>query len=421
MAKVIPKRIATAILNSLNSGVVPRIGTEYIVVGRNLEMNAFLHDIEVVENGGATFRFIVGKYGSGKSFLMQIIRNNAMDRDFVVVDADLSPERRLVGTKGQGLATYKELMQNMSTKTKPDGGALTLILEKWISTIQIEVLRENQLDINSPNLPSLVESKIFEIVNDIEGMVHGFDFAKAIIQYWQAYRDNNDNKKLAVIKWFRGEFATKTEAKAEIGVNVIIGDDNWYEYLKLFSVFLVKAGYKGLFIFIDELVNIYKIPHPGTRKNNYEKILTLFNDTMQGRAKYLSIIMGGTPQCIKDDRKGIFSYEALKSRLEESRFATEDIQDMLAPIIYLKPLNDNELFELIVKLVSIHSNLYGYKPLLTENDLKTFLKCEFDRIGANENITPREIIRDFIGVLNILFQNQSMRTLKSLNYEFKCV
>ena len=138
METAVPKRMAATIINALKGGVVPRVGLEYITVGRAEEIDAILRDIELIEAGGATFRFIVGKYGSGKSFLLQTIRNYATGRGFAVMDADLSPERRFAGTKGQGLATYKELVRNLSVKAKPDGGALPLILEKWISGIKAQ-------------------------------------------------------------------------------------------------------------------------------------------------------------------------------------------------------------------------------------------------------------------------------------------
>jgi hypothetical protein len=407
MANIVPKRIATAILNSLKSGVVPRVGLEHITVGRNFEIEALLHDIEIIGDGGAAFRFVVGKYGSGKSFLMQAIRNYAMEKGFVVVDADLSPERRLVGTKGQGLATYKELIKNISTKTKPDGGALTLILEKWISGIQVAVLKENEMDIENPNFTKLVELKIFDVINDIQEMVHGFDFAKVINLYWLAFRNGDDEKKSYVLKWFRGEYNTKTEAKRDIGVNVIIGDDDWYEYLKLFSLLMVRAGYKGMLILIDEIVNIYTISNSVSRQYNYEKILMLFNDTMQGKAKYIGIIMGGTPQSVEDTRRGVFSYEALRTRMEAGKFSNENLSDMLAPIIRLKAMSNEEMFVLIEKISDIHANLYGYKKTIAAEELSSFLEVEFNRIGAGVNITPREIIRDFIEVINILYQNPS--------------
>lgn len=413
----VPKRIATVIINSLKGGVVPRIGLPYITVGRETEINAFLHDVDIIAEGGASFRFIVGKYGSGKSFLLQTIRNYVMDKNFVVVDADLSPERRLQGTKGQGLATYKELIQNMSTKTRPEGGALTLILDRWISTVQSETAAESGLDWKDSRFGKLVEKKIYEVINSLNEMVHGFDFAKLLTIYYQSYSQGDDEKKAKVVKWFRGEYATKTEAKAELGVNIIITDDDWYEYIKLFAMFLKKAGYNGLLILIDELVNIYKIPNSITRQYNYEKILTMYNDTLQGKARYLGIIMGGTPQSMEDTRRGIFSYEALKSRLEDGRFNREEVKDVLAPVIKLSPLTYEEMLVLVEKLAGIHADLFEYRQTLTQDDLISFIKIEFSRIGADKNITPREVIRDFIELLNIAYQNPALRVAELLGSE----
>lgn len=404
MGQKIPRRIATILLNSLKGGVVPRTGLGYIAVGREKEINALLNDVKIIEDGGATFRFIVGKYGSGKSFLLQTIRNHVMDQGFVVLDGDLSPERRLTGTKGQGLATYRELISNMSTKTKPDGGALPLILEKWISSIQSEVMTTLNISPEDKEFQKQVEIKIYEVVNKIEGMVHGFDFAKVISKYWSGYKEGNEDKKNNALRWLRGEYQTKTECKQDLDVNIIITDDNWYDYIKILAVFMVGAGYKGMLLLIDELVNLYKLPTSITRQYNYEKILTMYNDTLQGKAKYLGIIMGGTPQCVEDNRRGIFSYEALKSRLEDSRFASDEERDFLAPIIRLKPLTPSEMTILVEKLTNIHADLYEYERKITEQELIEFIKIEFSRIGATTNITPREIIRDFIELLNTLYQ-----------------
>ena len=404
----IPKRISSVIINSLKGGVVPRVGLPYIAVGRETEIDALLHDVDIIADGGASFRFIVGKYGSGKSFLLQTMRNYVMDRNFVVVDADLSPDRRLQGTRGQGLATYKELIQNMSTKTRPEGGALTLILDRWISSIQNEVMAESGLSFHDSGFGHLVERKIHEVINSLNEMVHGFDFARLLTLYYRSYTEGDDGNKAKVVKWFRGEYANKTEARAELGVNIVITDDDWYEYIKLFAVFLKKAGYGGLLILIDELVNIYKIPNSITRQYNYEKILTMYNDTLQGKARYLGVIVGGTPQSVEDPRRGVFSYEALKSRLEAGRFGREDVKDVLAPVIRLSPLTYEELLVLIEKLAAIHAGLFEYEQTLSQQDLIDFIKIEFARIGANTNITPREVIRDFIELLNIVHQNPHM-------------
>ena len=403
MSSAVPTRIANILINALKGGVVPRVGLEYITVGRAQEIAAILHDIDMIEDGSASFRFIVGKYGSGKSFLLQTIRNYATAKGFVVVDADLSPERRFAGTKGQGLATYKELIQNLSTKTKPDGGALPLILERWISGIQSTVKANTSLE--AEEFDREVERQIYAVAGSLEGMVNGFEFAKAVVTYWRAYRQDDAAMKSNVLKSFRGEYASRREANADLDINFIVTDETWYDFLKIFAVFLVSAGYKGMLVLIDELVNIFKIPNSITRANNYEKILTIYNDVLQGKAKHIGFLMGGTPQCIEDKYRGVFSYEALRSRLAEGHFASEDIKDLSAPIIRLQMLTQEEVYILVEKLRDIHAKLFEYTPTLTHEDLLYFLTVEYNRVGAETHITPREIIRDFIELINILHQN----------------
>lgn len=410
----VPKRIAQTVLNSLKGGVVPRIGLPYITVGRKAEIEALLHDVDVIQEGGASFRFIVGRYGSGKSFLLQTIRNYVMDKNFVVVDGDLSPERRLQGSKGQGLATYRELIQNLSTKTRPEGGALTLILDRWINSVQTQVVGEG-IASDDPKFEAAVDQKIYGVISSLNELVHGFDFAKLLNMYYHAYMSGDDETKAKVVKWFRGEYSHKTEAKKDLGVDIIISDSDWYEYLKLFATFFRQAGYAGLMIMIDELVNIYKIPNAISRQYNYEKILTLYNDTLQGKAKYLGIIMCGTPQAVEDRRRGVYSYEALRSRLASGKFAQEGARDMYAPVIRLEPLTAEEMLVLTEKLADMHANLYGYKRTITDNDLAQFIKIEYARVGADTSITPREIIRDFIELLDIVWQNPDKKITDLLN------
>ena len=399
--KKVPKRIAQTVIGSLKGGVVPRIGLPYITVGRKSEIEALLHDVDIISDGGASFRFI--------SFLIQTIRNYVMDRNFIVADADLSPERRLQGTKGQGLATYRELIGNLSTKTKPEGGALTLVLDRWISTVQMEAAGETGLMPGDPALTEAVDRKIYAVTSAVSELVHGFEFAKLLSIYYHAYVEGNDDMKMKVVRWFRGEYALKREAKEELGVNIIITDDDWYDYLKLFATFFRMAGYAGLMIMIDELVNIYKIPNSITRQYNYEKMLTMYNDTLQGKARYLGIIMGTTPQALEDKRRGIYSYEALRSRLAEGKFSRPGARDLLAPVIRLEPLTAEEMLVLCEKLADMHADLYGYDRKLTTDDLVPFIKLEYGRIGADQNITPREVIRDFIELLDIMYQNPDLR------------
>ncbi len=388
----VPKRVAAVILNSLKGGVVPRIGLPYITVGREVEIRALLTDLDLIADGGASFRFLVGRYGAGKSFLLQTIRTHAMGENFVVADADLSPERRLQGGQGQGLATYRELIRSLSTKTRPEGGALGLVLDRWVARLQDE------------GADDILERARASVAN-LEELVHGFDFSRMLMRYLQASLEGDDEVKSCVMRWLRGEYRTKTEARTDLGCSTVITDDDWYDYIKLIAAFLTNAGYRGLLVLIDELVNLYKIPNAITRQYNYEKILTMYNDTLQGKAHHLGIIMGGTPTSIEDRRRGVFSYEALRSRLTQGRFAREDMRDMLAPIIRLHPLTYEELLVLIEKLGQIHAGYFGYENTIADEDLVAFLKIEFSRVGADTHLTPREVIRDFIELLDIAYQN----------------
>ena len=400
----VPRRIAAVILNSLKGGVVPRIGLPYITVGREVEIQALLHDLDLIADGGASFRFLVGRYGSGKSFLIQTIRTHSMGENFVVADADLSPERRLQGGRGQGLSTYRELIRNLSTKTRPEGGALALVLDRWVINIQRKAAEEcgsSSGTVYDQAFHSVLEAFLEPLCE----LVHGYDFSAVLKIYAFAFAEEDMEAKACVVKWLRGEYRTKTEARRELGVNACIADDSWYDYLKLLAEFLTGAGYKGLVVMIDELVNLYKIPNSVTRQNNYEKILTMYNDTLQGKAHHLGIIMGGTPQSIEDRRRGVYSYEALRSRLTQGRFASEGLSDMLAPVIRLNPLTYEGLLVLIEKLADIHAGYFEYQRSLTEDDLVSFLQIEFGRVGSDSHLTPREVIRDFIELLDIVYQN----------------
>jgi len=403
----ISRRESGALINSLTAGVVPRIGLRHIAVGRQNEVNALLNDLITIENGGASFRFISGQYGSGKSFLLQMIRNNAMERNFVVADADLSPERRLTGTKNQGLATYRELMQHLSTLTRPEGGALEAIMQKWISSLQYSVAKQKRLSPSSPDIVEAVSERIAEVMAALSEMAYGFAFSLVIDSYWRGMKTGDECLKQSALRWLRGEFSTKTEARQCLAVDCIIDDQSWYEFLKLFALFVSKAGYSGLLIFLDEGVNLYKISHKQARDSNYEKILTIFNDTMQGKAQHIGVFISGTPQFIYDERRGLFNYEALRSRLSDNRFSAQGFVDYTSPVIKLNKLSPEEIYLLLERLCELHSAHYSYTVSLGSSELTAFLNTVVSRLGADQLLTPREITRDFLGLLNILHQNST--------------
>lgn len=405
----VPKRILNSLLASVSAGVVPRIGAPYIAIGRKDEIGALLSDLESVNEGCGTMRFIIGRYGSGKSFLMQLIRGYALERDFVTADADLSPERRLYGSSGSGVATYRELIKNLATKSSPDGAALPKLIARWIDTMQSELIRVG-FEPESNGFAAALSTKVSETLRDIEFLVGGFDFARVIGEYYKAYVSGDDDRRVACLRWLRGEFSTKTEARGALGfsVSVIIDDENWYDFLKLWACLVRKMGYRGLIVFIDECVNLYKITHRVSRENNYEKILSMFNDTLQGRAEGLGLIFGGTPQFLDDTRRGLFSYEALRSRLCDSQFSVEGAVNLIGPVIRLRRLSDDELFALISRVTKLYADNYGIEPRITEEQKVEFLNVCLSRAGADSMITPREMLRDYMTVLNLLMQNREL-------------
>ncbi len=406
MTQRIPKRILQSLLSSISAGVVPRMGAPYIAIGRSEEIEALLSDLEAVSDGGGSMRFIIGKYGSGKSFLIQLVRGFSLERGFITADADLSPERRICGAKGTGIATYRELIRNLAAKSSPDGGALPQIIAKWLSELQSEIAAEGH-EVGSEAFVRELTARIYTATRELESEIGGFDFATVLTQYYKAYMDGDEEKKSACMRWLRGEFSTKTEAKNAIGVSLggIIDDDNWYEYIKLLAVFFRKIGYRGFVVFIDECVNLYKIANRISRENNYEKLLSMFNDTLQGKAEGLALIFGGTPQFLEDTRRGLFSYEALRSRLSDGQFGKAGFKNLIGPVIRLRRLSDDELYALISRITALHAQNYSWQPRVTNEDMAAFLKICLERAGADTMITPREIIRDYMTVLNILLQN----------------
>lgn len=403
----VPKRILSSLISSVSAGVVPRLGAPYIAIGREAEISALLSDLEIVGEGGSAMRFVIGKYGSGKSFLIQLMRGYALERGFICADCDLSPERRLCGGKGSGIATYRELIKNMSSKTSPEGGALGPVISRWLSSVQGEVAQSGVLP-ESPDFGKEVSKRVFALSKKMENSVGGFDFASVINSYYRAETEGSDELKSACLRWLRGEYTTKTEAREYLSVGSLISDDNWYDYIKLWAEFVKSIGYRGFVVFIDECVNLYKITNRVSRENNYEKILSMFNDTLQGRAPGLCMIMGGTPQFLEDTRRGLFSYEALRSRLADGRFTgSGEFRDMLGPVIRLRRLSDNELFALISRLTKLHGMYYNWEPRVTEEQQAQFLREAVSRTGADTMMTPREMIRDYMSVLNILLQNPS--------------
>lgn len=413
----ISRATAATILNSLKSGVVPRTGLEYITVGRRDEIQALLQDVSIIEQGGSAVRFIEGKYGSGKTFLMHALRNHVMEKNFVVTDVELSVDKRFVGNKGQGLATYRELIRNMATHASPDNGALQLILDKWIGTLENEVVQYEGLVPGHEVFDVRVSQKIYKITSSMEERVNGFDFGKVLAAYYKGHRKGDVELQKKALRWLCGEYKTRTEAKTDLGVNLIISDENWYDFIKLFADFVVKAGYVGLYVCVDELATLYEIPSRVGREYNYNKLLSIYNDALQGKASHLGIIFSVTKEAMEDSVRGVFSFGPLKSRLEETAFVGEGaagLRDMASPVIRLSALNPGEMYVLLEKLAGMHGILYGYSPKLEHDDYIYFLKQQYNKAAEGEETTVRDMIKNYITLLNLIQQNQEVPKEKIL-------
>lgn len=388
-----------AIIQSLKSGVTPKIGIQHIQVGRVNELKALYQDIERIIDGGSVFRLIIGEYGSGKTFFLSVVRSIALEKKLVTVNADLSPDRRIHASGGQARKLYSELMRNLSTRSKPDGNAMTSVVEKFITEVRKEA--EN----NGTRVASVIHEKL-SLLSDLIG---GYDFAKVIECYWVGHEQDNELLKSNAIKWLRAEYSTKTDAKKDLGVRSIISDASFYDSIKLMSHFVRQAGYQGLLVNLDELVNLYKLNSTQARTSNYEQILRILNDCLQGSADFLGFLLGGTPEFLLDPRKGLYSYEALQTRLAENSFAQRvGVIDYSSPALHLASLTPEELYILLKNLRHVYAAGDVGKYLVPDEALKGFLHHCSEKIGDAYFRTPRNTIKAFLDMLAVVDQNPNV-------------
>lgn len=398
---------ATSIINSLIGGVVPKIGVQHIAVGRSEEINAVVSALEDVKNGHSMVKFWIGDFGSGKSFMLHLLNTVALKQKFVVANADFTPDNRLYSNDGKGVALYSAIMDNVSIQTKPEGGALPTLLEKWIEQVITKTAEENSIsltDIRNEEYLKLIQVNIMKTINGITD-VGGFDFGMVVMKYYEGYIKDDEQLRRNALKWLKGEYKTKTEARQDLGVREVINDLNYYDMLKNFCKLFVSMGYSGFMVNLDEAINLYKISNSAVREKNYEKILTIYNDCFQGKVTNLFFNFAGTKEVLENQRRGFFSYDALKTRLVTNKYETAEIRDFAQPVIRLLPLDHNEIFVLLKKLKAIFDYNYKTEISINDDDIQQFMEELFNKPGASEFLTPREVIRDFLNILNILRQN----------------
>ncbi len=395
----IKRRERDAVLQSLQAGLVPRQGLHLIQVGRKKEVEATLQDLERIAAGAASFRIVVGRFGSGKSFFLNLVRTLALQKNLVVLQADMTMERRLYATTGEAQALYAELMRNLATRSKPEGGGLPGLVEQWIARVSHETKTSGGGD-------EQVKARLLGDLKDLQQMVGGYEFAEVLAKYYEGHMNGDDSLKSAALRWLRAEFQTKTEARQALGVRRIITDESFYDSLKLLAAFCVKAGYAGVLVNIDELVVLsHRLPSKRARQANYEMVLTLINDCLQGSVGHLGFVLAGTDECVEDSRRGLFSYEALRTRLQGHDFARDGLVDFSGPMIRLSSLTAEELFVLLANIRHVHASGDAAKHAVTDEALLAVLRRANDVLGAEYFKTPRDVIRSFVGLLSVLDQN----------------
>jgi P-loop Domain of unknown function (DUF2791) len=384
-----------AILQSLAAGVVPRRGQQYIQVGRAAEVRAVIADLDRIIDGGSAIRFVIGEYGSGKSFFLQLAKSVALEKGLVTMHADLTPDRRLQATGGQARMLYAELARNLATRTTPEGGALASVVERFVASAQQEAA------VNGGSTQAVIDGRLERLTE----MVGGYDFAAVLAAYWRGREEGDVALSNAAVRWLRGEYSTKTDARSDLGVRGIIDDANVYDHLKLMARFVVSAGYRGLVVFLDEMVNLYKLASTAARRGNYEQLLRIVNDCLQGGVEHAGFLMGGTPEFLTDTRRGLYSYEALQSRLAENSFASGDLRDFSGPVIRLANLTPEELFVLLQKLRDVQAGGVPEQRLVPDEALSDFMARSAARLGDGYFRTPRTTIKAFVQLLAVLDQN----------------
>jgi len=408
----IKQRERDAVIQSLQAGLVPRLGLHLLQVGRKEEVAALLKDLERIEQGGAAFRLVVGRFGSGKSFFLNLIRTLALQKRLIVAQADFTMERRIRSTNGEARALYSELMRNLATKAKPEGGALRNLCEGWISDVQHKVTQLGGTDDD-------VKRRILEDLRDLQEHVGGFAFAQVLSKYYEGHASENETMQGNALRWLRGEYKSKIEAREDLGVRQIIDDENFYDSLKLMAAFCVKAGFGGLVVSLDELVVLsHRLPSTRSRQANYEALLTMINDCYQGGAANIGFLVAGTDECLEDKRRGLHSYEALRSRLVESTFAGAGIRDLSNPVIRLQNLTPEDLFVLLRNIRHVHAGGDVLKYLVPDDALVAVLKRANETLGAEYFKTPRDIVRSFVSLLNIIEQNPGVTWEKLVDTNF---
>ncbi|MCP3105492.1 ATP-binding protein [Myxococcus sp. K15C18031901] len=343
-----------AIVQSLRAGIVPRVGLRHLQVGRGEEVRALVGDIERITAGGSAIRFVLGDDGSGKTFLLNLVRSIALEKRLVTVHADLNPGRLFLATDGKARGLYAELMRNLATRARSEGGALTNVVERFL-TQALAVARAR--DANA-------EAVIREQLSALSELVGGYDFAEVLVAYWRGHDTGNETLEADALRWLRGEFSTQADARRALGVCSIVDDAGFYDQLALMARFVRLAGYAGVLVCLDVQVNLHTLVDANARASD------IVDDCLRGSPVGLGFFFGGTPGFLGDE-------------VSPSRLAAKNLVEASAsPVLRLANLTPEDLYILLTRLRRLYSVGLPTPPHLPDEALEGFMAHCSVHLGA---------------------------------------
>ncbi|GBG94530.1 biotin carboxylase [Ligilactobacillus salitolerans] len=418
--RINPKE-AASIISALEAGVVPQRGVRHLLVGRNEEVKEVLRILDDVAAGGSDLRFWVGDFGSGKSFMLRTIEAIALQKNYLVATVDMTPTRRFYATDGKAKALYTAIVNSIISQTAQNGNALDTVFSQWINQIAQAVASEAKISLPealSKEAQSLMTNKILDITGSFAAAGLAFEMGQAIVKYYEGVLDNDRMLKAQALRWIRGEIETKTEAKRELGINRVITDDNWFDAIKNLSELFSRLGYAGLVINFDEAVNLYKLPRRQSRERNYERILNIYNECKSNEVQHLLVNFGATRKTVFDETRGLASYGALKGRLGAESSLDSELVNTNKTVLPLKPLTNEEIYTLLQRLTEIYNLHYRAQVELSLQEVQLYMEEQLNRPGADQFLTPRAVIKDYIEILDLIRQNPAIEVEKVILSKF---
>lgn len=388
--------ILREIIDSLRNGTVPAEGTENIAVGIDEELTEIQDQIERTREDKSAFKFIIGDYGSGKTFFSTSVREMAYDKKFVVSSVVISQETPL--HKFEEL--YRKIMEGMRTSENKKIPAFNFILEEWLLNIEDKVIEIEGLD-------PYEDSKKFQIemnkrINE-ELMIVGSiaaSFANAIRAFYKAKYEGDTVLAQGAVAWLKGD-NVRAELKSKLGVIGTITRENSFEFFRALLQMIKTAGYEGLMIILDEVETVQKLVRKDMRSAAYENLRFFIDESDRNSFPSCFFLYTGTTDLMESE-KGFKSLEPLYQRIKVEREKGDKFKNLRQPVMFLDGLNRDRLYEVACRVRNIHGQVYSWMPndKLTDDFIKRLINDMTLGFGGEINIGPRGFLRTLIDILD---------------------